>query len=367
MKKPEVHQETSSLPPGTRIVDAYPSQLEELFYIENPSVKSVEPGARERAREYVATQSSLVPRIWIHFPWRDTAVACVPEELYFRLRTARNRNVISEDEQAAYRRFTVGVAGLSVGSAAVTSLVVSGGPKRIKIADFDVLEATNLNRIRGTLLDIGLPKTEIAAKNVWELDPFTDLDLYPAGITTENVTEFLTTPKLDVFVDEMEAINFKILSRIIAREHRIPVIMATDNGDGILLDIERYDLEPDRKLFHGLIGDMTADEAKNLNFRQWLQLATKIVGPEYLTPRMQESILSIGKKIPSVPQLGTSATLAGSAISYAIRALAAGHNLPSGRHVISMEAELMPGFNDAGAVAERAKKTDEFRKAFESR
>lgn len=366
MKKPEIHTDSTTFPKGTRIVDAYLSQLEELFYLDNPSVNSVMPDTREKVQEYVRVQSAIISRIWIYFPWRNTAVVSVPEDLYFRLRTARNLNVISKTEQGAYRKLIVGVAGLSVGSAVVTSLVMSGGPRRIKIADFDVIETTNLNRLRGTLLDIGSPKIEIAAKNVWELDPFTDLDLYQMGITAENITEFLASPKLNVFIDEMEAINFKILSRIIAREQKIPVLMATDNGDGILLDVERFDLEPNRALFHGLVGDITADEVKNLNSKQWLQFAMRIVGPEHLTPRMQESILSIGNTIPSIPQLGTSATLAGSAISYTVRALAAGNDVPSGRYVISIEAALAHGYNDPETIALRAKKTNEFRKIFES-
>lgn len=363
--KPIIYTDKNSVPKDLVEIDAYTSALGELFSLAHPHLKSSMPGVREQQAAYVEEQQKLIPPIWVHYPWAGKVVRSVPEDLYFKLRTARNKEVITLDEQDKYRALTVGVAGLSVGSAVVSALVMSGGPKQIKIADFDVLEATNLNRIRGTLLDIGSEKTDIAARNVWELDPFANLDLYPEGLTEENVERFLSEPKLDVFVDEMEAINFKILSRIIAKKNGTPVLMATDNGDGILLDIERFDLEPERPIFHGLIGEMTVDEVKNLDYRQWLRLATKIVGPEYLTPHMQSSILSIGKTIPSVPQLGASATVAGAAVSYAIRALAAGRPLPSGRHVISFEERLMPDFMQPAQVQAREEQTRAFKAAFE--
>ena len=58
--------------------------------------------------------------------------------------------------------------------------------------------------------------------------------------------------------------------------------MATDNGDNIILDVERFDLEPERPILHGLIGDVKPDDFKTMNYEEWLKLATKIVGFENL-------------------------------------------------------------------------------------
>ena len=44
----------------------------------------------------------------------------------------------------------------------------------------------------------------------------------------------------------------KLLVREMARERRIPVLMET--SDRGVLDVERFDLEPDRPIFHGLLG-----------------------------------------------------------------------------------------------------------------
>jgi len=340
-------------------IEAFEPSLKELFFIRNPHWKKEMADAQKALAEFLNHHG--LNDIWIYFPWSDTLVHTVPEDIYFVLRTARNRNIISEAEQTNYRNISVGIAGLSVGSAILSALVISGGPKRLKLADFDEIEISNLNRIRASLLDVGMNKTTVAARNLWEIDPFAELTLFDSGVSRKTIKDFiLTNPRLDVFMDEMDSLDLKIMSRLVCREEKIPVLMATDNGDSIILDIERFDQEPKRPLFHGLIGDMDADDLKNLAYKDWLKLATKIVGPEYLTERMQDSLLEIGKSLPAVPQLGTSAAVAGSAIAYAIRRIANRQDLPSGRYTVGFEEKLIPHYNDPDAVEKRREKTNKF-------
>ena len=49
----------------------------------------------------------------------------------------------------------------------------------------------------------------------------------------------------------------KVLLRERARELRMPVVMET--SDRGVLDVERFDLEPDRPLLHGRMDGMTSD------------------------------------------------------------------------------------------------------------
>jgi len=339
MEKPRILKSREEAPKSAKLVDAYKVSLEGLFFINNPKFKSDTPGAREAMEKYLSKNNS--PDALIYYPWHNLVVRTVDEETYFKMRTARNRNVITEEEQKNYRDIKVGVAGLSVGSAVLSALVMSGGPKIMKIADFDTVEISNLNRIRAKLKDVGSNKTHIAAREVWDLDPFADLYLWDAGVNEENLKEFITgAPSLNVFVDEMDNLALKIISRSICREFKIPVIMATDNGDNVILDVERFDLEAERPIFHGLIEDMKPEELKSLDFKKWLSLATRIVGPEYLTERMKQSLSEIGKTIPSVPQLGTTASIAGSAVAYAIRKIANSQTMPSGRYIIDFENKL---------------------------
>lgn len=339
MNKPQIFKSKEEAPKEAKLVDAYKSSLEELFFINNPNLKNNTPGVREAMEKYL--RENNFPDIWIYYPWHKLLIRTVDEETYFKMRTARNRNVITKEEQQEYRNIKVGIAGLSVGSAVLSALVMSGGPRVMKIADFDTVEISNLNRIKAKLKDIGSNKTHIAAREVWDLDPFADLHLWDSGINENNLKDFIAgEPVLDIFIDEMDNLALKIISRLICRDLKVPVIMATDNGDNVILDVERFDLEPNRPIFHGLIEDMKPEELKNLDFQKWLSLATKIVGPEYLTERMKQSLSEIGKTIPSVPQLGTTASIAGSAAAYAIRKIANKQLMPSGRYIIDFESRL---------------------------
>ncbi len=362
MEKPQIFKQQSEAPAGAEVIDAFNGSLKELFFVDHPNLKKTMPEAQLPLEEFL--KSHTIGESWIYFPWSNKLVHTLDEENYFKLRTARNREVITMEEQAKYRQVKIGIAGLSVGSAAVSALSISGGPKEIKIADFDEVEVSNLNRIRAKLTDIGQNKTHVAAKEVWELDPYAQLELWDNGVTKENIKDFLLQPRLDIFVDEMDSIDLKIISRLIARENKIPVLMATDNGDSVILDVERFDLEPDRQIFHGLIGDMQMSEAENLDFRSWLQLATKIVGPEYLTESMQNSLLSIGKTIASVPQLGTTAAIAGSAIAFAVRRIANQELMPSGRYTLGCDEKLIVDYNSEEHQNKRKENTEKFLGAF---
>ena len=363
IRTPKIYKDKEELPEGTEVVDIVDSALKELFIVENPHFKNSPDNLGEQIKNFSSEYEKDI--IWAYLPWKNIAIRMPSEAVYYKLRTARNRNIIREEEQEKYRNCHAGIVGLSVGSSILASLVMTGGPKKIKIADFDVLETTNLNRLRGKIFDIGKVKTDIAAKETWELDPFADLELWHEGVTKDTIENFILSPKLDIFIDEMDSIHIKILSRIICKENRIPVLMATDNGDSIILDVERFDLEPERPIFHGLLNDDDQKNLEDLTFKDWLKLATKIVDAEYLTPRMQESLLDIGqKKIPSVPQLGTTAAIAGAAVAYAVRQISNGVSLPSGRYTLGLESTISKNYNEEEQVVERKKRTEEFKSKF---
>ena len=335
-QRPQFFLREEELPAGTAAIDAFESALTELFFIRNPRLKKGMPEAAESLADFLSSHG--IRPVWVHYPWRNVAVRTVPEELYFELRTARNRNLITKEEQKNYRNLTVGIAGLSVGSAVLSSLVASGGPKRIKIADPDIIEITNLNRIRACLLDAGLNKTAVAARNVWELDPFAELYIWENGVGEDTLEDFIgSDPRLDIFIDQMDALHLKFLAREICRAHKIPLVMATDNGDGVIVDVERFDQEPKQPIFHGRLENIKSTDVKNLDRKRWLEIAVKIVGLENHPPRMRESLGEIGKTIAGVPQLGTSAALAGAAVSFAMRRIANRQAMPSGGYRIDLD------------------------------
>lgn len=342
-------------------MNVLPSAFGELFFIENPTVRKDDPNLKKLKEDFISQKSA--EGVWMYYPWHNTAVYMPKEETYFQLRTARNRYLITEEEQKKYRDVTVGIAGLSVGSAVISALVMTGGPKTIKIADPDIIEITNLNRIKASLLNIGENKTEVAARHIWELDPFADLHLWEKGVTKEDLREFISgDPPLAIFIDEMDNIEMKIRSRILCRELRIPVVMATDNGDGAIIDVERFDLEPARPIFHGQVQE---EELENLDPSRIFTIITKIIDPAFLTERQQKSILGVGKTLAGVAQLGSAATLSGAAAAFAIRQIANGEELPSGRYVIGCEEALAANYREPQEEERRWQETEKFAGVFD--
>lgn len=337
IQKPVIFNTAKEVPAGARNIDTLRSASGELFRVENPSLQK---GARKP-----------LAGVWVYYPWLHTAIRIPPEEVYFRLRTARNRDLITEAEQSQYRDCVAGIAGLSVGSAITATLAATGGPRTMKLADPDTIEITNLNRIRAGVPDIGGNKTDVAARRVWELDPFANLHLWRRGIRREDIKEFiLGAPRLDVFIDEMDDIALKILARTVCRAARIPVVMATDNGDGVIIDVERFDLEPARPIFHGRIRSPKA--ASKLSREQFVALSSAIIDPAYFTARQKDSISKIGTQLSGVAQLGSAAAIAGATVAYAVRQIATQGAMPSGRYVLSCEQSLR-----AVSRGKRAKRT----------
>ena len=333
--KPLLSDTDAAIPKEAKRTDLLEGAYKELFFIRHPEIQKTDPSVPEKLRKFLSETEQK--GVWAYYPWRNLALRIPVEEIYTAIRSARNRNLITEGEQSAFRASVVGIAGLSVGSTTLTALVATGGPKHIKIADPDTLEISNLNRIRATLSDVGQNKSEIAAKNAWDVDPFLDLTIYSSGVTHDNQDDFFAgEPALNVFVDEMDNIAMKIRSRMVCRTHRIPVVMATDNGDGVIVDVERFDEEPDRELFHGRI-HIEEKDVQSLDRTAFVKFANEIIDVSFFSPRQGDSIRQIGKTLSGVPQLGTAAQLAGAAAAYVVRMILLKQPMPSGRYVLNPE------------------------------
>jgi hypothetical protein len=338
--------------PNAEILDTYKGQLQELFFIRNPRFrfdKNYQQPLAEFFAGYSKSRSLELAGTWFYFPWSNKLIHFLPEQEYLELRTARNKNLITDEEQKNYYNSTVGVAGLSVGSHAALTIAMTGGAKNIKLADPDVVSVSNLNRLRYGADKINQNKAELVARLIMEINPYANIKIYSDGIDANNIQDFVTGsagfPKLDILLEGVDNLEMKILLRQEAKAGRIPLIMATDNADGIIMDVERYDLDPNMQLFNGALGDFTLEDFKNFPPSELPKLATKVAGPQYVAARMLASVFEVGKTLYSWPQLGTAATFTGVAAAYLTRLIVNGKKIKSGKYNLSLDAIFDPEYS----------------------
>ncbi len=345
--------------------DDYIEQLREYFGVMNPS-EVYKPTFADKFADYVVgiekKQTLQSHGLWVYYPWLSTAVHVLESAAFQQVRTARNMNLINKDEQDKFYNCTIGIAGLSVGNSVALAIVLQGGGRHIKLADQDTLALTNTNRVRAGIQNLGLLKVVVTARQIYEMNPFADVEIFPEGITEKNISKFFEG--LDLIIDELDNLAVKYLLREHAKKNKIALLMAADNGDNAVVDIERYDLRSDMKFFHGRMGKVTYEGLKSLDKFGIGKMITKHVGAENVTQRMKESLLEMGKTIVSWPQLGGAALLNGSAVAYCARKVLNGEPLEGNRSLLSLDEKLIPNYNSKREVANRAKSAEQFKKIF---
>lgn len=347
------------------VSDDYEEQHLELFGVKNPTLVYT-PDFKNKFQEYYngiqVNSSNLEHGNWVFFSWSSTLVHILPEEDFQLVRTARNKNLINTEEQDKFYNSTVGIGGLSVGSSVAFALVLQGGAKKIRLADMDRLALSNTNRILMGVDNLGVLKVEMAARRIYEINPYAIVELFPEGLNKNSIEKFFEG--LDIVIDELDNLAVKYLIREQAKKHRIAVVMAADNGDNAVVDVERYDLDENTPFFQGRMGEVTYEMLSNLDKFGIGKMITKHVGPENVTERMQQSLLEMGKTIVSWPQLGGAALINGAAVAYCVRKILNGQPIESNRALVSLDEKLFPGYDTVEQVQKRKDIADGFRKKF---
>jgi molybdopterin/thiamine biosynthesis adenylyltransferase len=320
--------------PGVEVVDEVGAQLEQL--VRGRAPRDVFTGARVRA-EVERMLGGREPEgfgAWAFYPWRRRLVHLLPAPLHRELRLDRNRYAITFEEQERLAGLVVAVAGLSVGRAVVSTMVHEGIAGELRLADFDVLELSNLNRVPGGVADVGVSKVVLAAREVAELDPYVRVVAFERGVEDGTIAEFVAGA--DVVVDECDGLEMKVALREHARAARRPVVMATSHRG--MLDVERFDLEPGREPFHGLLGGVGSAELRGLTTKQKVPYVLRILDAASLSDRMAASLVEVRESISTWPQLASDVALGGAMVANAVRRIALGELQASGRFYADLDA-----------------------------
>jgi molybdopterin/thiamine biosynthesis adenylyltransferase len=267
------------------------------------------------------------PIRWVYYPWRRTVVATLGPKGFRTLRLDRNRHLITTAEQERLAGLRIAVAGLSVGHVIAHTLAAEGLCGAIRVADFDTLELSNLNRVPATTLDIGLNKAVITARRIAELDPYIRLEVMTSGVTSESLDDFLDG--VDIVVEECDSLDVKLLIREAARARRLPVLMAT--SDRGLIDVERFDLDPQRPVMHGLLGDVDSTHLASLPNRDRIPHMLRHLDASRSSARLTASLVEMNHTLSTWPQLAGEVVIGASAIAEAVRRIGLGQPLASGQ------------------------------------
>jgi hypothetical protein len=140
---------------------------------------------------------------------------------------------------------------------------------------------------------------------------------------------------LDLVIEECDSLDMKVRIREEARLRQIPLLMET--SDRGLFDVERYDQEPGRALFHGLLGDVDPATLRGLTTRDKAPHVMRILQATELSPRMAASMVEIDRTLSTWPQLGGDIQLGAATVAAAVRRFGRDQHLPSGRIRVDLE------------------------------
>ncbi len=326
--------------PEILLYDTLGAQLRELMETRRPGVSL---DRREMARLIEAQLNGLPPiqyGVWVYYPWSRRLVHILDRAEFIELRTNRNIYKITPDEQKILMTKKVGIVGQSVGQSVALTMAMERSLGEIRLADFDTLGLSNLNRLRAGLHNLGVPKVYITAREIAEIDPFIVVKCYPDGVAFDTIDDFLLSGgRLDLLIDECDSIDIKVWLRHHAREHRIAMLMET--SDRCLVDVERFDLEPNRPIFHGLVGDLHPEQLGGLSNFDKVPYVLQIIGQETISTRARASMMEVSHSIKTWPQLASAVTMGGGLAADVARRMNLNYIRSSGRYWVDVE-DIIP-------------------------
>jgi molybdopterin/thiamine biosynthesis adenylyltransferase len=320
-----------------RLHDTLQDQLCALIKCRNPRTALTRHDLDQALARHRGGRSTDDVGVWVYYPWRQSAVRLLDEDDFVELRTSRNRYKITEDEQRRLRHKIVAIVGLSVGGQIAVTMAVERICGELRLADFDDLELSNLNRLREGVFNLGTNKAVLAARSIAEIDPFLDVVCYEKGLTAENLDRFLTAGhRVDVLVEECDGLEMKLRCRQRARELGIPVVMeANDRGT---LDVERFDREPERPILHGVLEGQDLSQVAELRTNEdKVPILMPMVGEATMSDKLRASLLEVGESIESWPQLASDVALGAALVTNAVRRILLDQLNDSGRYFVDLD------------------------------
>lgn len=202
----------------------------------------------------------------------------------------RNYGFWNEATQNSLYDLTVGIAGNGGTGNAVGIALAQMGVQHFVLADPEVFDRANMNRVLGAREDtLGRNKAEVLGEYIMAINPDAQVDLYPEGINVDNVEEFLAKRKVDVVLNGLELTRPE-LGTMLARQARNAYMINHEMVGVPIVDVEYighagqgYSIDPRSKMtFERLMG-IEGGERAPLD-----EVADQVISPDrylaYLPP-----------------------------------------------------------------------------------
>jgi tRNA A37 threonylcarbamoyladenosine dehydratase len=139
-------------------------------------------------------------------------------------RFIRTRRLLGEERFAFLQSRTVTIVGLGAVGGYVVEGLVRAGIRRLRIVDYDTIQASNLNRqILALETTLGRAKAEVAKERIMAINSECRIDalqLFAGEETLEQILE----PRPDLLIDAIDSLNPKTQLLHGAYTSKIPVI-----------------------------------------------------------------------------------------------------------------------------------------------
>ena len=115
---------------------------------------------------------------------------------------------IGREDSEKLRKATIGVAGLGGLGSNIAMLLARSGIGRLVIADFDIVELSNIHRQNYPLSAIGRKKVDAIAEEISRINPWCIVEKHDIRITKDNVSIF---SECDVVCEAFDDAEQKIM------------------------------------------------------------------------------------------------------------------------------------------------------------
>ena len=153
------------------------------------------------------------------------------------------------------KKTRVCILGLGGLGSNVAVLLARSGIGYLKLVDFDIVEASNLNRQQYRISHIGIKKTEAMKSIIREINPFVEVDILDIKVDRENIYSIVGDSEIVVEAFDRAETKAMILEELLTDKNKIVVSASGMAGLGSANEIVTKKIKDN---FY-LIGDNYSD------------------------------------------------------------------------------------------------------------